>query len=75
MVDQPSFRGTIMAFLRRKTLFLLAFSAVCVVGGVYLLLTQPLYQSGASLVLHFESLNRAQYRPHNDTAQPTAGIQ
>ena len=55
MVDQPSFRGTILAFLRRKTLFLLAFSTVCMVGGVYLLLKQPLYQSGASLVLHFES--------------------
>src|SRR5271166_1340914 len=55
MVDQPSFRGTILAFLRRKTLFLLAFSTVCLAGGVYLLLKQPLYQSGASLVLHFES--------------------
>ena len=55
MVDPPSFRGTILAFLRRKTLFLLAFSTVCMVGGVYLLLKQPLYQSGASLVLHFES--------------------
>jgi succinoglycan biosynthesis transport protein ExoP len=55
MVDQPSFRGTILAFLRRKRLFLLAFSTVCMVGGIYLLLKQPLYQSGASLVLHFDS--------------------
>ena len=55
MVDQPSFRGTILAFLRRRTLFLLAFSAVCMLGGLYLLLKRPLYQSGASLVLHFES--------------------
>ena len=31
------------------------FGTVCLVGGVYLLLKQPLYQSGASLVLHFES--------------------
>ena len=76
MVDQPSFRETILAFLRRKTLFLLAFSAVCLVGGVYLLLKQPLYQSGASLVLHFDrktvpNIDRTMNRPTSSRA-PTS---
>ena len=74
MVDQPSFRGTILAFLRRRTLFLLAFSAVCMLGGLYLLLKRPLYQSGASLVLHFESqtvpnIDRTMNPPNQQQAQ------
>jgi len=52
---QPSVRDIILAFFRRKTLFMLVCGAVCLAGGAYLLLKQPLYLSGASLVLHFES--------------------
>jgi uncharacterized protein involved in exopolysaccharide biosynthesis len=55
MVYQPSFRETILAFFRRKMVFVMTSGGVCLAGGLYLLLTQPLYQSGASLVLHFDT--------------------
>jgi uncharacterized protein involved in exopolysaccharide biosynthesis len=55
MVEHASFREIILTFLRRKVLFLVVFSMVCLAGGVYLLVKQPLYQSGASLVLHFDN--------------------
>ena len=52
---QPSVRDIILAFFRRKTLFMLVCGAVFLAGGAYLLLKQPLYQSTASLVLHFDT--------------------
>jgi uncharacterized protein involved in exopolysaccharide biosynthesis len=52
---QPSLRSTIQAFFRRKILFSLVFGTVCLAGGGYLLFKQPLYLSGAMLVLHFDS--------------------
>ncbi len=52
---QPSVRDIILAFFRRKTLFMLVCGAVFMAGGAYLLLKQPLYQSTASLVLHFDT--------------------
>src|SRR5262249_2736138 len=55
MAYHPSVRDVILAFLRRKTLFMLVFCAVCLAGGIYLLVKQPLYLSTASLVLHFDS--------------------
>ena len=55
MIMQPDLRGTVLAFLRRKGLFVLVASLVCAAGGVYLLLKQPLYLSGASLVVRFDS--------------------
>jgi len=55
MITQPDLRGTVTAFFRRKALFLTVVSIVCGVGGVYLLLTQPLYMSGASLVVRFDT--------------------
>jgi uncharacterized protein involved in exopolysaccharide biosynthesis len=55
MFYQPSLRDSISAFLRRKGLFMLAFGVACLAGGTYLLVKQPLYLSGASLVLHFDS--------------------
>ncbi len=55
MAYQPSVREVILAFLRRKGLFMLVFGAVCLAGGVYLLVKRPLYLSEASLVLHFDS--------------------
>jgi uncharacterized protein involved in exopolysaccharide biosynthesis len=55
MVYQPSLRDTLKTFLRRKTLFMVVCGAVCLAGGAYLLLKQPLYLSAASLVLHFDS--------------------
>ena len=55
MIIQPDFRGTIVAFLRRKALFVLVVAVVCAAGGAYLLLTPPLYQSGASLVVRFDT--------------------
>jgi uncharacterized protein involved in exopolysaccharide biosynthesis len=55
MIMQPDLRGTALAFLRRKALFLLVASVVCAAGGLYLLLKQPLYMSGASLVVRFDS--------------------
>jgi uncharacterized protein involved in exopolysaccharide biosynthesis len=55
MVYQPSLRDNILVFLRRKTLFMLVCGVVCLAGGAYLLLKQPLYLSSASLVLHFDS--------------------
>jgi succinoglycan biosynthesis transport protein ExoP len=55
MIYQPSLRDLISIFLRRKGLFMLAFGVVCLFGGGYLLIKQPLYLSSASLVLHFDS--------------------
>jgi succinoglycan biosynthesis transport protein ExoP len=55
MISQPDFRGTVLAFLRRKVLFVMVFSLACTIGGAYLLLVKPLYQSGASLVVRFDS--------------------
>src|SRR5690348_12431734 len=55
MAYQPSVRDIILAFFRRKFLFVLVFCAVCLAGGGYLLLKQPSYLSTASLVLHFDS--------------------
>lgn len=55
MAYQPSVREVILTFLRRKTLFMLVFGTVCLAGGVYLLVKQPLYKSGSTLVLHFDS--------------------
>jgi len=55
MIVQPDFRGTINAFLRRKGLFILVAGLACAVGAAYLLVTQPLYQSGASLVVRFDN--------------------
>jgi uncharacterized protein involved in exopolysaccharide biosynthesis len=52
---QPSVRDIILTFLRRKALFMLVFGIVCLAGGAYLLIKQPLYLSSASLVLHFDS--------------------
>ncbi len=52
---QPSVRDIILAFFRRRTLFMLVCGAVFLAGGTYLLLKQPLYQSTASLVLHFDT--------------------
>jgi len=52
---QPSFREIIHAFFRRKMLFTMTFAVVCLIGGAYLLLKQPLYLSSASLVLHFDT--------------------
>ena len=51
---QPSVRDIILAFFRRRTLFMLVCGAVFLAGGTYLLLKQPLYQSTASLVLHLD---------------------
>jgi uncharacterized protein involved in exopolysaccharide biosynthesis len=55
MAYQPSFRDILMTFLKRKTLFALTCGSICLAGGGYLLLKQPLYLSDASLVLHFDS--------------------
>ncbi len=55
MAYQPSLREIILAFFRRKTLFMLVFGVVCLGGGAYLLIKQPLYLSMASLVLHFDT--------------------
>lgn len=55
MVEHASFREIILTFLRRKVLFVVVFSMVCLAGGAYLLVKQPLYQSSASLVLHFDN--------------------
>lgn len=55
MIVQPDFRGTLVAFLRRKVLFVLVVSLVCAAGGAWLLLVQPLYQSSASLVVRFDN--------------------
>jgi uncharacterized protein involved in exopolysaccharide biosynthesis len=52
---QPSVREIILMFFRRKTLFMLVCGVVCLAGGAYLLIKQPLYLSSASLVLHFDS--------------------
>src|SRR5665213_4587745 len=55
MIIQPDFRGTVVAFLRRKALFVVVAAVVCAAGGAYLLLTPPLYQAGASLVVRFDT--------------------
>ena len=55
MAYQPSLRDIIAAYLRRKALFMLLFGSVSLIGGLYLLIKQPLYLSDASLVLHFDS--------------------
>jgi uncharacterized protein involved in exopolysaccharide biosynthesis len=55
MAYQPSLRDIIAAYLRRKALFMLLVGGVSLIGGLYLLVKQPLYLSGASLVLHFDS--------------------
>lgn len=54
MVVQPSFRDTIVIFLRRKITFLLIFLLVCAMGAAYLVTATPMYTSGASLVLRFD---------------------
>jgi len=53
MIVQPSFREAVLTFFRRKFTFLLVFSAVCLGGAVYLLITTPLFLSSASMVLRF----------------------
>jgi uncharacterized protein involved in exopolysaccharide biosynthesis len=55
VVYQPSLRDILQTFLRRKVLFAIVAGAVCLAGAGYLLLTPPLYLSGATLVLHFGS--------------------
>jgi succinoglycan biosynthesis transport protein ExoP len=55
MITQPDFRGTVTAFLRRKVLFVLVVTVVCAAGGAYLLLARQIYESGASLVVHFDT--------------------
>ena len=55
MIYQPSTRDVISMFLRRKALFMMVFGVICLCGGGYLLVKQPLYLSKASLVLHFDS--------------------
>ena len=55
MAYQPSLRDIIAAYLRRKALFMLLVGGVSLIGGLYLLIKQPLYLSDASLVLHFDS--------------------
>jgi succinoglycan biosynthesis transport protein ExoP len=55
MAYRPSLRDIIAAYLRRKSLFMLLFGGVSLIGGLYLLVKQPLYLSGASLVLHFDT--------------------
>ena len=55
MIVQPDLRGTTVAFLRRKVLFALAVTVVCAAGGAYLLMARPIYESGASLVVHFDT--------------------
>jgi uncharacterized protein involved in exopolysaccharide biosynthesis len=55
MISQPDLRGTVAAFLRRKVLFVVVVSIVCAVGGAWLLLTRPLYEAGASLVVRFDN--------------------
>jgi len=55
MIVQPDLRGTVVAFLRRKVLFVLIVGIVCATGGAYLLLARPLYQSSASLVVRFDN--------------------
>src|SRR5271154_4703896 len=55
MIVQPDLRGTVVAFLRRKALFVLVIAAVCAAGGIYLLVAQPLYESDASLVVRFDN--------------------
>ena len=68
MITQPDLRGTAVAFLRRKGLFLLVVSIVCAAGGAYLLLAQQLYQSSATLVVRFDT----QSIPNIDrTSNPT----
>jgi uncharacterized protein involved in exopolysaccharide biosynthesis len=54
MAYQPTVREIILAFFRRKSLFMLVFCFVCLGGGVYLLITRPAYLSSATLVLHFD---------------------
>lgn len=53
MIVQPSFREAVLTFFRRKFTFLLVFSAVCLGGAVYLMITTPLFMSNASMVLRF----------------------
>lgn len=68
MIDQPDLRGTVAAFLRRKVLFVVVVTIVCAAGGAWLLLTRPLYEAGASLVVHFDN----QVLPNIDrTENPT----
>jgi uncharacterized protein involved in exopolysaccharide biosynthesis len=55
MIAQPDLRATVVAFLRRKLLFTLVLCLVCCTGAAYLALTQPLYQSSASLVVRFDT--------------------
>jgi uncharacterized protein involved in exopolysaccharide biosynthesis len=55
MIIQPDLRGTVLAFLRRKVLFVLIVAVVCAGGGAYLLLARPLYLAGASLVVRFDN--------------------
>ena len=52
---QPFVRDINLAFFRRRALFMLVCGAVFLAGGAYLLLKQPLKQSTASLVLHFDT--------------------
>jgi uncharacterized protein involved in exopolysaccharide biosynthesis len=56
MIIQPDGRTTTMAFLRRKTLFVAVVTIVCAIGGAYLAFTRPLYQSGVSLVVRFDTI-------------------
>jgi uncharacterized protein involved in exopolysaccharide biosynthesis len=70
MAYQPSVREIIQAFFRRKALFMLVCGVVFLVGGAYLLLKQPLYQSSASMVLHFDTKTVPNIDRTMDPTQP-----
>ncbi len=42
-------------FCGGNVLFVLVVAVICAVGGAYLLAVRPLYESGASLLVHFDS--------------------
>src|SRR5262245_11448091 len=70
MTYQPSIRDIILTFFRRGTLFMMVCGIVFLAGGAYLLLKQPLYQSSASLVLHFDSKTIPNIDRTMDPTQP-----
>jgi len=70
MIAQPDLRATIVAFLRRKLLFTLVLCLVCGAGTAYLMLTQPLYQSTASLVVRFDTQTVPDIDRSRDPTQP-----
>jgi uncharacterized protein involved in exopolysaccharide biosynthesis len=52
---QPTLRDITEMYLRRRLPFSLVCALVLACGGAYLLIKQPVYESKASLVLHFDS--------------------